>query len=110
MRQFILLSVLISLAVATNDEVELESQGNYSNHELGHDFEYLLVQLQSHGNFSGLLCALGIVLTPIAGTIYALTRCLITDGAQAFSCVLEDLTVTGLSMLDIAGLTCISRE
>lgn len=85
MKQFILLSIFLTLAVATNDEGELIESGA--------------------GN--GLLCVIGIVLTPITGTIYALTRCLISEGAEAFTCIWEDLAITLLSMLGVAFSACV---
>ena len=85
MKQFILLSLLLSIVAASDSEVELTS----------------------HGNLDGLLCALGIVITPIAGTIYALTRCLIKDGAQAFTCIWEDLAVTAIAWFGTTAATCL---
>ena len=85
MKKFILLSIFLTLAASTNDEGEIIESGP--------------------GN--GLLCLLGLVFTPILGTTYALTRCLISEGAQAFTCVWEDLGITLLSMLGVALGTCV---
>ena len=46
-------------------------------------------------NWDGLLCALGIFVTPIVGTVYGVTRCLFkTNASDVWACIGEDIKVT----------------
>ena len=50
-------------------------------------------------NWDGLLCALGIILPPMTGTVYGVVRCIVKTGAEdVWSCKEEDLTVTLTTM------------
>ena len=59
------------------------------------------------GKMDGVLCALGIILPPISGTLYAVLRCLWKfSGDGVWGCIKEDLVVTGTTMLTAAVGMC----
>ena len=44
---------------------------------------------------TGVLCALGIILPPMTGTVYAVVRCLIkTSATEIWECIKEDIWVS----------------
>ena len=58
-------------------------------------------------NLEGLLCALGLIVTPMAGTVYGVTRCLFkTNATDVWNCVVEDFKVTLIAWATSAAVLC----
>jgi hypothetical protein len=57
--------------------------------------------------FAGLLCAIGVILTPMVSIAYMFLKCLIKENSQTLSCVATDLAIGLTSFLTIAGTFCI---
>ena len=90
MSKLILLFAFLALAAGTVDSNTTEQTE--------------AVELSGQGG--GFICAFGVILTPITGAVYAVLRCLIKDGLDAFTCIAEDLIATALTTFGIAALAC----
>lgn len=89
MKVFILLCISIAIVAAegTVDSYEVE---------------------EVKGNMDGVLCALGIIMSPISGTVYAVARCLWkTNADDVWSCIKEDMYVTLTAMLGASIGVCL---
>ena len=91
MYKFILLVTFMALAAGSADSTKNEKES----------YELEL----SSGSGGGYLCAFGVILTPLTGAVYAVIRCLVKAGLEAFTCIAEDLVATAITTLEI-GVPC----
>jgi hypothetical protein len=56
--------------------------------------------------WEALICAIGLVLSPMVGILYGVLRCTVKQGTAIVECIVEDILATSLSVLTVGGLFC----
>ena len=101
MKLFLILCMALAMTSAENEDVQMQGVSSVNWQDIAGISNY------SQQNWDGLLCALGLILTPLTGTVYGVTRCLWkTNATEVWSCIVEDIKVTATAMLAAAVGLC----